>query len=123
MEKMSKVKALVVGFMCLIGTLFLANTPDEVPTGSSSIDDQLLEKNNSAFVEEMKAKEERLRNNVSNVMAEHDAMKERFATKKAEIDARSEANRASIEAHRTQQAQAESEMDAVWGKEKPYEYK
>ena len=119
--EMSKIKALVLVGACLIGTLFLANTPDEVPTGSSSIEDQLLEKNNSAFIEEMKAKEERLRNNVSNVMAEHDAMKERFATKKAEIDARSD--RSSIEASRARQAQAEQEMDSVWGKEKPHEYK
>ena len=123
MEKMSKVKALVVGFMCLIGTLFLANTPDEVPTGASSIEDQLLAENNNAFVEEMKAKEERLRNNVSNVMAEHDALKKQFAEKRASIDARFSANRASIEAHQSQQSQAEAEMDTIWGKEKPHEYK
>lgn len=86
--EMSKIKAALVIGMCILGTMVLANTPDEVPTGASNIEDQLLEKNNNAFIEEMKAKEERLRNNVSNVMAEHDAMKERFATKKAEIDAR-----------------------------------
>lgn len=121
MEKMSKIKALVVVGACILGTLFLANTPDEVPTGSSSIENQLLEKNNTAFVEEMKAKEERLRHNVSNVMAEHDAMKEQFAKKRAEIDARSD--RASISAHQSQQSQAEAEMDTIWGKEKPHEYK
>ena len=123
MEKMSKIKVLFMVGAFLLGTLFLANTPDEVPTGTSSVEDQLLEKNNTAFVEEMKAKEERLRNNVSNVMAEHDALKKQFAEKRASIDARSEANRASIEAHRSQQSQAEAEMDAIWGKEKPHEYK
>ena len=119
---MSKLKAIFVVGACLLGTLFLANTPDEVPTGEDNIEAQVLEQNHQQFLAEMQAKEERLRRNVSAVMNEADARSNELSAKRADIDART-TSRAEHQAVRAEIEAKQAEIDAEWGTKRPRGYK
>lgn len=119
-EKIGFAKTGILVGSCLLGAMILANTPDEVPTGASSIEDKVLEQNNIAFVEEMKAKEERLKQNVSSVMDEHNMMKQHIYEERARIDARREENSNRFEETDKKIAQRQAELEARFQKVEPH---
>ncbi len=114
-------KAIIIAVACLLGALYLVNTPDKIQTGATSVEGQIIENNHKEPLREMGEDFAHIPETVSNVKSEAEARQQQFKSKRAEIDARS--NRAEIEADRAKMKQEQAEFEAVWGKEKPREYK
>lgn len=112
MDIMTKLKGITIIGGLLVGALIMGNTPDLVTPSEES---QLMKAEHEAFINELNAKQSRLRSQMESTMNENERMKREILSEQEELQMQQQriknSHASSMDSIKAEQARIESLKD------------